>query len=256
MIPVTPAPEPPGFDAAVRQLGKRALHRRIGREPPTAGTGDGCHQAKRSDGTLIERFEDLGPKHFPDYWIAALDDLYHAYHQICAYCCFRIHPVTGSRSADHLKPKSIPGEGNADDIPPEMVPMSNLWDHVYEWSNYRLSSGRLNARKNDYQDVIDPFEVGADWFEMEFVAFQLRPPEHLSAPIRERVQATIERLGLNDDNMCQARENDYTDYREGHISLTRLQRESPLVARETTRTGRIHPTDAPPPVDESSNAPG
>lgn len=226
MIRVTVAPEPERFDARVRKPGVLALHERVGRPPPIPRTaGRPCERIES-----IESFEDLSPEHFPPYWTEALDDLMSAYRRVCAYCCFAIHPITGARSVDH------------------MIPKSERWDRVYEWGNYRLSAGRLNARKNDYQEVIDPFEVGDDWFEMEFVAFQLRPPGHLPAAIRECVQTTITRLGLNDHMMCSARESDYTDYDTGEISFAVLTRESPLVAREVIRTGRLRPEDAPTPA--------
>lgn len=246
MIPVAPAPEPARFDVEVRQRGVLALHERIGALPPSPRTaGKACERAKSKSGGLIDRFEDLEPRHLPDYWTAALDDLYAAYHQICAYCCFRIHPITGARSVDHMDAKSLPGEGSAADEDPHMVAMSTVWDHVYEWHNYRLASGRLNARKSDYQDVIDPFEVGAGWFEMEFVGFQLKPGREVDVPTKARMEATIERLGLNSKTMRGARESDYRDYIEGHISLDKLRRESPLVAREVTRAGKLRPADRP-----------
>jgi hypothetical protein len=92
-----------------------------------------------------------------------------AYHQICAYSCFRIHPVTGAQSADHFAPKS------------------QSWRKVYQWSNYRLCSGRLNARKNDYGDVLDPFEIQPGWFQLELLGFQVIP-DPTSRPRGPRTQ--------------------------------------------------------------------
>jgi hypothetical protein len=78
---------------------------------------------------------------FEPYWTNVIEQLKEPYDYICAYCCFRIHRVTGAASVDHMAPKSL------------------SWDRNYEWDNYRLCSARLNARKNDFTDVIDPFEV-------------------------------------------------------------------------------------------------
>lgn len=245
MIPIQLAPEPSDFDARVRQPGVRALHERIGRPPPIPRPEGqkACARARTRDGAPIERFEDLEPQHFPDYWRHALDDLYEAYGRVCAYCCFHIHPITGAGSVDHFDPKSVPGEGSAADDDPNMIPMATHREAVYEWSNYRLASGRLNARKSDYQDVVDPFEVGDDWFEMEFVAFQLEPGSDLPDETRARVAATIIRLGLNDKGMREARESDFLDYTRNDISFTKLERESPLVAREVIRAGKLRPED-------------
>ena len=226
MMRVIPAPVPASFEAKVRAPGILAMHERIGASPPVARTaGKVCARAKIAPGAPIKRLEDLRPDDFPNYWVRALADLFAAYGRVCRYCCFYIHPVTGARSVDH------------------MIPKSETWDQVYEWRNYRLSAGRLNARKNDYQDVLDPFDVQDDWFEMEFVGFQLKPRAGLAPPTRERIVATIERLKLNDTTMCEARESDYDDYRNNDISRAKLKRESPLVAREVTRAGKLRRDD-------------
>lgn len=238
MLRVTAAPEPPTFDDRVRQPGVLAIHERTGRPPPIPRrTGNPCERATTSVGQPIDRPEDLERRHFPPYWTRALDDLFDSYHRVCSYSCFAIHEITGARSVDH------------------MIPLSDAWDRVYEWGNYRLAATTLNARKQAFRDVLDPFEVGDDWFHMEFVRFGLGPNLSLPEAIRERITTTIDRLKLNGDKHRRRRQKDFTRYERGEITLAILIEESPLVARETTRTGRLHPTDAPP-VDGSSNAPG
>jgi hypothetical protein len=74
VIHVEPQPEPPDFDARVRQPGLQALAE--GRDP------------------------------LPDYWRRCLDDLCRSYGRICAYLCVWIHAGTGARSVDHFVPKS------------------------------------------------------------------------------------------------------------------------------------------------------
>lgn len=234
MIPVRLAPEPADFKDKVFDPGMRALHERIGLDPPTPRTGgQPFDRAKKKSGELITRFEDLQPKHMPDYWREALDDLYAAYDRVCAYSAFYICPTTGWRTADHMAPKSVPGEGSGADEDPHMVPMSSIWDHVYAWSNYRLACGRLNARKSDYQDVLDPFEVGEDWFVMEFVGFQVRPAHRLPDEVKGRIWATIERLGLNERPIWPTRKDHYLEYRVG-LPFELLKKHSPFVAREMT----------------------
>src|SRR4030095_15412867 len=113
--------------------------------------------------------------------------------------CFRIHPVTGGRSVDHMAAKSL------------------VWDRVYEWRNYRLASSLLNGRKRDFPDVLDPFLIGDDWFELDLVAFQVKPPKHLDEETKAKVWATIRRLGL--DDFKESRERDAENYLQRRVSF-------------------------------------
>ena len=230
MIRVTPAPEPPDFDVKVRQPGLLAIAEMTGQMPThPRKSGKAFKQRTRkevqSDGTriavLINRPDDLAPSEIEPYWTAAIDDLMQAYDEVCAYSCFRIHPVTGAASVDHMAPKS------------------RAWNRVYEWDNYRLAAARLNARKNACGDVLDPFEVQYGWFELELVGFQVIPGQRLAEDddIRKQVQNTRERLRLND--VRSEREEDAVSYWASHISFARLMKESPFVAMELRRQGRL-----------------
>ena len=193
MIHVDPALEPASFDARVRMPGLASLKKRK-RRPP-----------------------------FEPYWTRALDHLMKAYSEICAYSCFRIHPVTGARSADHFAPKS------------------RDWQHVYEWLNYRLCCARLNARKNDFEDVLDPFVIETGWFRLELVGFQVVPSPEVQPPLRREIQATVERLGL--DEFRRERAKDAEQYWAHDVSLRFLRVESPFVAEELRRQGRLNAGD-------------
>ena len=172
---------------------------------------------------IAKERKDIPAEKFPPYWTEALDDLMTAYDCICAYSCFRIHPITGSRSVDH------------------MVAKSRAWNRVYEWTNYRLACARLNSRKSDFSDVLDPFKISDGWFELELVGFQVVPGKQLDDPRRTSVQNTIDRLGLND--FRRDRERDAENYWNGEVSLRVLTEESPFVARELRRQGRLRPGD-------------
>lgn len=217
MIRVLPAPEPVAFDANVRQPGLRAIAEMVGKHPPTA------RRAGRKFKKLASREGDIPADQFPAYWEAALDDLLNAYRGICAYSCFRIHPVTGARSADHFAAKS------------------RAWQMVYEWTNYRLCSSRMNSRKREFSDVLDPFEVRDGWFQLELVGFQVLPKRSLPQARRDQVQATIDRLGLND--FRKQREEDAERYWSRDVSLRVLKLESPFVALELHRQGRLNVGD-------------
>lgn len=217
MIRVTSAPVPPRFESEVRQPGLRAIAERVGKAPASP------RRAGKRFKVSATREEDIHPDDLPSYWTKALDDLMTAYGRICAYSCFRIHPVTGARSVDHMAAKS------------------RAWDKVYEWSNYRLASTRLNARKREFGDVLDPVEVQDGWFELELAGFLVKPAQGLDATTGDLVQATINRLGLNDFRQDRARDAEY--YWSGDVSLRVLMEESPFVAKELRRQGKLRPGD-------------
>ncbi len=217
MIPVQPAPEPPDFDAKVRIPGLRAVAELVGECPE--GTRCGPPRAP-----VAARREDIPPDRYPPFWRAALGDLLTAYNRICAYTCLYIYPVTGGPSVDHIQP------------------VSQNWDKVYEWGNYRLACALTNSRKGVVADVLDPFEVKSGWFELEFTGFQVLAGRDLDGPTRERVDRTISRLALNDYDCRRAREEYAVEYQRGHISLDFLVRHAPFVAQELCRQVLLHET--------------
>ena len=217
MIRVTPAAEPASFQRNVRVPGLRAIAEMVGEKPPRPA---GRRFKKRAS-----RREEIKPDEFPIYWTEALDDLMLAYSRTCAYSCFRIHPVTGARSVDHMAAKS------------------RQWDTVYEWTNYRLACALLNARKKEFSDVLDPFTIIDGWFQLELVGFQVESANDLKNPIRIQVNQTIERLGLDDFIFRRARKRDAENYWSGEVSLSVLTEESPFVAHELRRQGRLNAGD-------------
>ena len=70
---------------------------------------------------------------------------------------------------------------------------------AYDWDNFRLCRSRLNNRKADFDDVLDPCQVLNEWFWLEFTTFLIRPAHGLPEQTREQVKATIDRLELNSD---------------------------------------------------------
>ena len=147
------------------------------------------------------------------------------YHEICAYSCFRIHRVTGARSADHFAAKS------------------RHYRRAYEWSNYRLCCSRLNARKNVVSEILDPFKIEAGWFQLELVGFQVYPDRSRPRTLQARIQHTIDRLGLNGFDFRRDRTEDAEQYWSKNVSLTVLKQESPFVAAELKRQRRLNPGD-------------
>ncbi|WP_437909845.1 hypothetical protein WME95_19435 [Sorangium sp. So ce327] len=155
----------------------------------------------------------------PPTWRECLDDLRDSYRSVCAYLCVLVPRGTGARSVDHVAPKSKRRE------------------LAYEWSNYRFVCSLMNARKRDFDDVLDPMEIPDGWFVLEMSFLQVLPAEGLHDETRARVQATIERLKLNDKECIAARELYYTAYLDGGLTLQLLHEWSPFVAREVVRQG-------------------
>lgn len=210
MIRVEPAPEPADFDTKVRQPGLRAIAEMVG-EP-------GLPKRRGRKREVVAASRDAIPAdRFPPCWTEALPELLEAYGRVCAYMSFYIEWVTGAASVDHMLPKSVD------------------WREVYEWRNYRLACSLMNSRKNDYRDVLDPFEIDDGWFRLELVGYQVIPASGLPADIHAKVQATIDRLKLNDRECLKLREEHANAYSQGDISLAHLRRRAPFLAREIER---------------------
>lgn len=210
MIRVEQAPEPADFDLKVRKPGLRAIAEMVG-EP------DLPKRRGRKREVIAESRDAIPADKFPPYWTEALPQLLEAYGRVCAYMSFYIERVTGAASVDHMLPKS------------------RDWQEVYEWGNYRLACSLMNTRKNNYQDVLDPFEIDNEWFRMELVGYQVIPAPELPPKINEKVQATINRLSLNDYECLKLREEYAEEYSQGDINLAHLARRAPFLAREIER---------------------
>ncbi len=156
------------------------------------------------------------------YWRKILPDLYEAYRCICAYSCHWIPSDTGGRSVEHFLSKAKRPE------------------HAYEWSNYRLVCGTLNGRKGDHEDVLDAFKVENGWFILDFPSLLVRPSADLDAQTWQRVQATIERLGLNDEGTCLNNRFNWIDpYCRAEITFGFLKKHAPFIAMELERQNLI-----------------
>jgi hypothetical protein len=218
MIRVGLAAEPASFDGAVRQPGLDAIRELVGEEPLKKRPG-------RKRKTIADSRDAIPADEFPPIWRTALSDMLGAYKRLCAYTCLYIEHVTGGASVDHMLPKST------------------RWDHIYEWSNYRLACALMNSRKNDAADVLDPFEVGDGWFALEFDEHQVICGPGIDVATAAKVEATITRLKLNDEDCLKARREYAQSYQEGEIGLSYLERRSPFIARELRRQGKLRQGD-------------
>lgn len=200
MIPIAAADEPPTFDAKVRLPGKAWL------------ASKGLEKvAVAPKGTKIKAI-----------WTACLPELMSAYDNVCAYASLKIHPVTGGPSVEHFAPKS------------------RALPDAYEWINYRLVCAKLNARKNNFTDVLDPFTLAAGTFRLSLVNGSLYPSPALTGAALVDAMATVTRLKLDDAEMRNARLNLIDLYLKGLPSWF-LKEESPFVWAEMDRQGLLRP---------------
>lgn len=173
----------------------------------------------RSKGTAYLA-KNPGTRDLRPFWRDCLTNLWEAYDGICAYSCFHIPGVIGGATVDHFLPKSSH---------PALA---------YEWTNYRLASQKLNARKQDFEDVLDPFCLAPNSFVLTFPAMLVVPGDGLTVTEEESVSKTIERLQLNrDEMMVDYRLQWVLDYCLGHISFEFLLRCAPFVGYEINRQG-------------------
>ncbi len=208
MIQVIEKDEPSYFDKLVRKRGAKYLSRRSNQSiaPTDKEYKNHAYWTKR--------------------WSNTLEDLGEAYDNICAYCCEKIHPLTGNKQVDHFKPKS-------------QVPYHLL---AYEWSNYRFAAGQLNNWKDD-NEVLDPFQIQDGWFVMLFPSLQVEPadadvlPPHVT---QEQIQNTINVLHFNISPIFYKVRRDHLIVYCLSNDFAYLLKNSPFVAKELIRQGLVN----------------
>lgn len=218
MIRVVPAKEPAGFEDHVRKRGKEAITRLLGQ--PVKGKGG------RKRNKTYAREEDIPSEKLPPLWReprkadgkSTLDDMMDLYGQQCAYLAMHIEKATGSPTVDHF------------------IPTSKSWQLVYEWSNYRLSAACVNSAKG-VLEVVDPFEVQAEWFALDFATFHVQRGG--SAPDAQRTKIDSTLPILNRRECWQQRQEYVRCYRLGPnnkgIDLAYLEHRAPFIASELRR---------------------
>jgi len=155
------------------------------------------------------------------YWSAIHDYLHTELKGICSYCATftprrRSASSIDHTSIDHYTPKSIPPHTQA-----------------YEWNNFRLARARLNHRKGDFRNVLDPCAVVNGWFRLSFTTFNLYPDRTQTAAIQKQVQDTINQLELNrDDGYVTERARAVYGYADRKLLMPELTRMYPFIASE------------------------
>jgi hypothetical protein len=211
VIPVIAAQEPARFDEEVRRPGLKAIRELTGRQTKRRG---------RPRKAIAKRPQDIPPAAFPPFWRKSIPWLRKAYEGRCAYLATFIEPGTGSTTVDHF------------------IPKSKNWKTVYEWSNLRLCAGLINGFRSD-RFVLDPFLIGAEWFALEFVGFQVTVGPQAPATGLGDIEATLRHSGINERGCCELRQEYVTAFGQSSISWDYLNRRAPFVAAELVRQGRV-----------------
>jgi len=150
------------------------------------------------------------------YWVKATSDMLAAYDNTCAYTGCRIHL---DHAIDHFFPKSLY---------PQLA---------YEWSNYRLCMSKINQYKGQNDRILDPFNIQEGWFKLDFPGCYVVAGENLSTQVLPKVELTIEKLKLNDNQLVVLRYEIVSSYVDGECEFKILQKYYPYVAFEITRQG-------------------
>jgi tetratricopeptide (TPR) repeat protein len=149
-------------------------------------------------------------------WKECIDYLADGFNHFCAYAC--IQPFSGV--VDHYLSKT------------------KHPNQAYEWSNYRYASSKVNEYKSKFgpEQILDPFEVEDDWFEILLPSLQLVLTDAVPAHQLERAKTTLKALQLmNGKWIIRTRIKHYKQYNERKLSIEGLEEENPLIARAVKR---------------------
>ncbi|AGP34450.1 hypothetical protein [Sorangium cellulosum] len=147
----------------------------------------------------------------PAHWREFRPQLADAFGSLCAYCAM-FEPVG---TVDHF------------------VSVDEDRSKSYDWTNYRFSSGWINSSKQSLRStqVIDPFAVTNEWFEVQLPSMQLVLTDHVPPEERERAQFVLDRLHLgHDERVVRQRREWYRMYQDGELDLIGLRKKAPLIA--------------------------
>ncbi len=149
----------------------------------------------------------------PSYWRRAARHLREAFHGRCGYTAMWLStPWTVDHFVSRNEDRAL----------------------AYEWTNYRYAAGWINSSKSALRadQVLDPFEVGDDWFEIELPQCELFVTEHCPPEYRERAETMLGRLKLGKGvDVVDYRLEWYRMYLEDGLTLEALESKAPLIAR-------------------------
>lgn len=152
----------------------------------------------------------------PAHWLKFRAELADAFGMLCAYSAM-YEPVG---TVDHF------------------VSIDENRNRAYDWSNYRYAAGWINSSKLSLRStqIIDPFLVVNDWFQLLLPSMQLVLTDKVPAADRARAQFVLDRLHLgHDERVVRQRREWYRMYQEGELDLVGLDKKAPLIAAAIRR---------------------
>ena len=232
LIRVEPKPEPtaPDYDFHhdVYARGEDAIRHLAGLAPLHKWPGPPIRKR-------VESVAEVTPAMLRDYpyWTRAMPALHRAYGGYCAYLARYIELVE-TPTTDHF------------------VALQNSTDIflAYTWSNYRLATPWVNGAKSDFSDVLDPFEIGEEWFALDLGSYKTVVGPKAPRDQEVAIRTTINRLGLDRSEVCVERRRAAQKYLspplgKPPVPLWSLELDQPFVAYELRRQGRLRPEDQP-----------
>jgi hypothetical protein len=187
--------------------------------PEPAPFDTSCRQAGRQWLQLRHQNQQPLPDRPRDFWSPFRPDLRRGFGGRCGYYAMYIH----DGQVDHLVSWNTCRTNNT----PELA---------YEWDNFRFVDGALNSSKRTLDgQLLDPFEVGDDWFELELPSLLLRPVS-VPADRQDAARLTLERLELDQGlRVLELRWEWYDKHQRGLLTLDGLRAVAPLLARAVER---------------------
>jgi len=167
---------------------------------------------KKGNAWLANNLDKKRPK---DYWSPFRTDLGNGFRNLCGYSAM----FDCTATVDHF------------------LSCANYRHLAYEWSNYRYVTGWINSSKKNLDDqILDPFEVEDDWFEILLPSLQLVLTDQVPLSHRSKAEFTLKRLGLDrDERVMRLREEWFNMYQNGEINFEGLTKKAPLIARAIAR---------------------
>lgn len=170
-------------------------------------------EARQKGNKWLAEHPDARPDKFPDHWSPFREDLAAGFNHLCGYSAMK----TTKPTIDHFIPKSSK-EGR---------PLT------YEWSNYRFADQEINQAKDTLiSGVLDPFEIGHEWFEVLLPNLEMVMTDQVPEGHRGDAVAMLRHVGLGEsDFILRIRRGWYEPFIEGDFSLAYVNQGAPLIAR-------------------------
>lgn len=176
-------------------------------------------EARQKGNRWLAENPDAKSEKFPDCWSPFRSELARGFNHLCGYSVMK----TGNPTIDHFRPKSLP----------------EYRKFVYEWSNYRYADHDMNRAKTDLPEgILDPFDIGDDWFEILLPNLEMIMTEHVPEGYRGDARSTLRQLGLGyGGDILEKRRSWYHQFYNKEepsnecATLTQLELYAPLIAR-------------------------